>query len=671
MVLSMWSWAPDVPVIASYLRLLGAFASQKPGIWGERWWYAFLTITGAVLLLALIVNAILTAVQAAGEATYRRHAVLLTSIALIGGLFYSSVTPPWQAPDEHAHYEYAALMAELKRVPTLADVRQEIQAEVTASMFAFDFWRLIKRQPVETAPLGFYRAGDLTEYPPTHVINNRYIYYPQIGNEPPTYYLLPALLYEWSAEQDATFHLYVMRIGSVFFWVCLAAATWWASRELSPDQARLALAAVTLVIFNPMLSHICTVLSNDGLAALWSTLALGVLTVIYRKGMTWGRGLLLLALTLLAVLTKKSTLWVVPTVALAFLFVPRIPLRWRLRGGAVLAATAVVTLGLLLCPTDRARYWQGGIRLREGGRAGNHVLAVPEGKHVAQRLGHQRTFSLRGQTVVAEALLRSNRPSKVNVCISTESGPRQCRQTSSEGAWRSVKVSFVVPDQAEQVELAFTGSSSTRVWLDDVALTPDEGENLLRNGSIESGVSWLERLLVTTGQPLGIGGLVTGLFANSASQLGSVGNVLPTAWRVFFDSFWGNFGAAMVVPLKAPWPVLTRIAAGLALLGWIPNLARREGMGKSWQKRTVGVMALGLSLALAQTFVRLFVQSGGWMPQGRFVFPAIWPIATLLVLGWWGWRMASTKRCFLIWVTLPALALYLGGTWRLISYFYG
>jgi len=102
-------------------QFIEAFAKRKPGLWGEPAWYVFLMVAGGALVVALLINVVLIAFKP----VYKRHALLLIGLTLVQGLFYSSVTPPWQAPDEHAHYEYAALMGELNRVPRLADVRWE------------------------------------------------------------------------------------------------------------------------------------------------------------------------------------------------------------------------------------------------------------------------------------------------------------------------------------------------------------------------------------------------------------------------------------------------------------------------------------------------------------------------------------------------------------------
>ena len=49
---------------------------------------------------------------------------LFLTLALVRGLLYAVATPPWQAPDENGHFEYAWLIAHLERLPTRDDARQ-------------------------------------------------------------------------------------------------------------------------------------------------------------------------------------------------------------------------------------------------------------------------------------------------------------------------------------------------------------------------------------------------------------------------------------------------------------------------------------------------------------------------------------------------------------------
>ena len=44
---------------------------------------------------------------------------LIIVIYLIVGTFYALLTPPWQTPDEPAHYNYVRFVAENLRYPVL------------------------------------------------------------------------------------------------------------------------------------------------------------------------------------------------------------------------------------------------------------------------------------------------------------------------------------------------------------------------------------------------------------------------------------------------------------------------------------------------------------------------------------------------------------------------
>src|SRR3990172_4730867 len=68
---------------------------------------------------------------------------LLTALAVVHGLLYAFLIPPWQAPDEIAHFEYARLLAERWRPLSLADASPALEAEVIDSLYRFQAWTLI------------------------------------------------------------------------------------------------------------------------------------------------------------------------------------------------------------------------------------------------------------------------------------------------------------------------------------------------------------------------------------------------------------------------------------------------------------------------------------------------------------------------------------------------
>lgn len=331
----------------------------------------------------------------------------------------------------------------------------------------------------------------------------------------------------------------------------------------------------------------------------------------------------------------------------------------------------MLALVLFLWPTGEARHWEGGKLMLDTEDPSNQTLFVGKGKQTTQRLGRQRLSQIRVGNVITQARLRGNRAAQVTACLIIDTSISQCHGIPVDQQWQSVTISWTLQEQPQELQLLLAANELEQFWIDDVAMLSDPENNLIRNGNMESGVSWLERILFRIGQPLGIGSLVTGLFSNFEPQLSRIWDELPLAWQIFFDSFWGNFGAAMVVPLLPPWPLITRIAVVLGLLGYAVSVVRRNVQRLDWQLRMLNLLSLALGFALLQTFLPLLAHSGSWMPQGRFLFPAIWPVATLLVIGWSGWAPRRTQQWIALCAVLVMLALFMGGAWRLITYFHG
>jgi uncharacterized membrane protein len=135
-----------------------------------------------------------------------------------------------------------------------------------------------------------------------------------------------------------------------------------------------------------------------------------------------------------------------------------------------------------------------------------------------------------------------------------------------------------------------------------------------------------------------------------------------SALTTTFQSFWGQFGW-MALPLDG------RIYAGigvgmlLALLGALLSLPNRRLPAQAWQIGAyAGLIALVAITAAQMVYYNLtFVQF-----QGRYLYPALIPIALALAYGWDG-----LARCVrLPWVGLiaPALLVGLNGfvLWRVI-----
>jgi 4-amino-4-deoxy-L-arabinose transferase-like glycosyltransferase len=157
------------------------------------------------------------------------------------GVLFAINTPPWQAPDEPAHYNYVRYLAEKGSFPVLhmGDYPHAYLEEIKSRKFPPD---------LSIAPI-------------------RYEFH-----QPPLYYTLGAPIYSLTGGDPLALRLFSVVLGSGI--VLLAYAT---ARRVFPARSALALGAAAFVAFLPQ--HLATVsqISNDVLAELLYAAVLCVL----------------------------------------------------------------------------------------------------------------------------------------------------------------------------------------------------------------------------------------------------------------------------------------------------------------------------------------------------------------------------------------------------------
>jgi hypothetical protein len=162
---------------------------------------------------------------------------------------------------------------------------------------------------------------------------------------------------------------------------------------------------------------------------------------------------------------------------------------------------------------------------------------------------------------------------------------------------------------------------------------------------------------------MGLDGYVTPWFMQQ--QRGSDLALWGAGSSYLISTFWGRFGSLRVhMPAWWEW-----IWHGLALLalGGLLNLALRRGNHLiAWQaaKGVLFTAAAALVLLLAQVVAPLLNRPDpNWLPQGRFLLPAIAPIALLLYTGWQAllpraWGRSLFPVALVLLVALDGLALW-------------
>ncbi len=169
---------------------------------------------------------------------------LLFALILLGYLFagalYAIYTPPWQAPDEPAHFNYIRQVAEDGCCPRMesSDWHSGYLAQLTTAKFA-----------------------------PKHLDRLDTIQYED--HHPPLYYILASVVYKLS-DGD----LIALRLFSVILGAAVVCLSYFISRHILPSQAQIALGAMALVAFLPQHLSMMASVNNDALAEVLVALAL-------------------------------------------------------------------------------------------------------------------------------------------------------------------------------------------------------------------------------------------------------------------------------------------------------------------------------------------------------------------------------------------------------------
>lgn len=234
-------------------------------------------------------------------------ALIVLAYAVIASL-YAVYTPPWQAPDEPAHYNYIRDLAEGHRLPLLqpGDYDQAYLEEIKARRFP----------------------------PDMSIASIRYE-----SHQPPLYYVLAVPAY-WIGGG----RLIPIRLFSVVLGIGFLLVTYRLAREVFPHRADLALGVTAFAAFLPQHVAMSAAVNNDILEELILASCV-TLSLAYIRGEESGqverRRLLLLGVLIgLGFLTKTWAYLALPLALLAIV--------WR---GIQRRQLPVRDLGLVLVPS--------------------------------------------------------------------------------------------------------------------------------------------------------------------------------------------------------------------------------------------------------------------------------------------------------------------------------
>lgn len=208
---------------------------------------------------------------------------------LLAGALYAIYTPPWQAPDEPAHFNYVRQIAEAGCCPRIeiGDWQSAYLSQLTTARFA-----------------------------PEHLDRLDSIQYED--HHPPLYYLLASVVFKLTNGE-----LTALRLFSVVLGAAVVCQSYIISRSIASDQPQIALGVMALVAFTPQHLSMMASVNNDALAELFVALALLWLIRHHSEEVpSWQLGLIVG----LALLTKITIYFLALIVPLALW------LKWRREG---------------------------------------------------------------------------------------------------------------------------------------------------------------------------------------------------------------------------------------------------------------------------------------------------------------------------------------------------
>jgi len=328
----------------------------------------------------------------------RRLLLGILMIALIHGLIYIYLMPPWQHYEEPAHFEYSWMIAEFfsgdrADFPGYGDYDQDMRREIAASMIENDFFREIDFLPdLESEEPVWIGLGQAGTAPAMHILMT-----------------IPLKLFAGSGVEVQLYAARTVSLALYLLTILFASGT---VSELTRPGNILRLGVPLLMALHPGFVDLMTALNDDvGAVAVFSSF-LWVSVRILQRGLNLPRFLALLVLTLLCFFTKVTVFLAIP---LALLVLVLVPFRKSISPLLVLVPITLVLAGLILTlDWGDAALWYRQTDQESATRAS--LDAAPLGEHaftlqsssdsqavVRQRIPEKRLESLRGKGVTLGA----------------------------------------------------------------------------------------------------------------------------------------------------------------------------------------------------------------------------------------------------------------------------
>lgn len=569
-------------------------------------------------------------------------------LAIIHGLIYISIIPPWQHYDEPGHFEYAWLMANRDGLPERGEYDQGMRREVAASMIEHDFYAGLGARPnlialSEPIWIGISQTDDQ-----------------------PVYYWLVSLPLRLVRFSDITFQLYLGRLVSLGLYILTVLAAFLTLVELTDSGSNLRWLVPLSMVLLPGFTDLMTAVNNDVGAVAFFSLFLWLSVRLIKRGHSWLALIGMVAVAILCFFTKNTVMIAVPLAVLAIIFAV---LRGRLRSAAWgLVGTLILVALVAGLQFNGASSWyikdaaitfpsrsaSEGVFLKE--RYLKIDVKANVGPVIVQPLLPEQAIELRGRPVTLGAWIWASQPMQAFTPMLSDGIKNYFEMVDIglEPAFYSFVI--LVPETIDRLQVGLKSPAldlDGEIYYDGLVLVegdhngsaPDEAQyegdhvqwngellpNLVRNPSFEQEwirIAWRLEAKLHKWLPFDLSHILT-TFSDWAGSWWYYNATLENLFRTFWAKFgWGH---VLLVGLK-PYRVLlvATLLGGIGAAGAFKRLRHVTSI-ELWAFMGLTLASIWI-LAAARGVDSLFGPI--FIPGARYAYPSIVLTMLLLCAGW-------------------------------------
>ena len=598
--------------------------------------------------------------------TPRLRLVLCLAIALVHGIIYVFMIPPWFHYDEPNHFEYAWLIANRHQLPKPGDYDQEMRRAVAISELQNHFYDTWPSKPDLNPSKGPVYIGPASQL-----------------NDPPLYYIVASLPL-WIMDRTGGYgaietQVIAVRLVSLLFYLITIWIAWGLMGELTSPTHPLRWMVPLCMAMLPSFTDIMTAINSDaGAVAFFSLFLWGAIRLVH-KGFSWKNIFWAGITAILCAFIKSTTLFAIPLFLIALLLgILHGKWRWLTWGALGLSVIAAVMASLAW---GDAAYWyrytlqeQPTRSLSPQAPVGQYVFqleyAPGDGRytntHLSQVIPGKTVKKLRDHKITIGAYIWASQAVQGTIpTLLLNGGQQQYTKgiTISETPTYYTYTVFI-PNDTKYIVLSLSPNikktdGRVTIYYDGVVLVkgkkPSPESPLFDNSDGTTG-TWMGKkftniLRDASAEKAGLrvrpildklGGKVIPdqrrpselLYSMLDPRIGSP--YYQLTFRQLFWTFWAKFGwGETYLSGHKPYRLLG-ILTFLGLAGIILSIWR-------WKRTIPWHTILFFSLVMAAvwglTIVRgpIYIVTRTYLPVARYAYPVIIPSLLALLIGWRAW----------------------------------